>query len=90
MKVPGDAAEAARRAEQPEPATVPKKRPPLPAKNIILYGPLRDRQDIQVAHGVYGIDLRRLGTPKSKEQFADDLVAEMAWWEVSILVLLDL
>lgn len=30
------------------------------------------------------------GTPKSREQFADDLVAEMAWWEVSALVLLDL
>ena len=66
-----------------------QKRPPLPAKNIILYGPPGTGKTYRLCTEYLDRFTER-GTPKSKEQFADDLVADMAWWEVSTLVLLDM
>ena len=80
---------------KPEHESTPKhvpglqKRPPLPAKNIILYGPPGTGKTYKLCTE-YVDRFTERGTPKSREQFADELVADMAWWEVSTLVLLDL
>jgi hypothetical protein len=76
---------------EPKPESPPgsKKRPPLPAKNIILYGPPGTGKTFKLCTE-YCDRFTERGTPKTKEQFADELVADMAWWEVSTLVLLDL
>lgn len=61
----------------------------LPAKNIILYGPPGTGKTYAL-RTEYMERFTDRGTPKSRDQFADEMVAEMAWWEVSTLVMLNL
>ena len=62
---------------------------PLPEKNIILYGPPGTGKT-HALRTEYMDRFTERGTPKTRDQFADEMVAEMAWWEVSTLVMLDL
>lgn len=64
-------------------------RAPLLAKNIILYGPPGTGKTYALRTD-YMDRFTERGKPKPREQFADDLVADMAWWQVSTMVLLDL
>ena len=58
-------------------------------KNIILYGPPGTGKTFAL-RTKYMERFTERGGLKSPDVFADELVAEMAWWEVSTLVMLDL
>jgi len=61
----------------------------LPSKNVILYGPpgTGKTYTLRTKYMEWFTDRQ---TAKSREQFADDLVAVMSWWEVIAMVMLDL
>lgn len=62
---------------------------PLPAKNIILYGPPGTGKTYAL-RTTYMDRFTERGAPKTQQQLADELVADLAWWEVSTIVMLDL
>jgi hypothetical protein len=62
---------------------------PLPAKNIILYGPPGTGKTYAL-RTEYMERFTERGAAKTQDQLADELVADLAWWEVSTMVMLDL
>ena len=61
----------------------------LPSKNVILYGPPGTGKTyaLRTKYMEYFTDHQ---SAKSPEEYADELVASMAWWEVIAVVMLDL
>jgi hypothetical protein len=61
----------------------------LPGKNIILYGPPGTGKTFTL-QSEYTARFTERGKPKTRDQFADELAADLVWWEICALVLLDL
>ena len=61
----------------------------LPSKNVILYGPPGTGKTyaLRTRYMEHFTDYK---SAKTREEHADELVADMAWWEVITMVMLDL
>lgn len=69
--------------------TAPKPLVNLPSKNVILYGPPGTGKTYALRTKYMECFTDRQ-TAQSHEQFGDDLVSAMSWWEVITMVMLDL
>lgn len=61
----------------------------LPSKNVILYGPPGTGKTYALRNKYMDCFTERVAT-QTKEQFADSLVADLAWWQVIVVVMLEL
>jgi hypothetical protein len=73
----------------PEPGQGGRKLAALPSRNIILYGPPGTGKTWTLRNE-YMKHFTERAAALSKEDFAADLVADLAWWQVITMVMLDL